>query len=145
MIDQLQQNNISYILDTNVLSELAKLEPNQKVLQKFQSHQHEIALPSIVWHELRFGWLKMPEGKRKHAIGILINEVIGTLAILPYDAIATRIHAEIRLQTQEIGLNIPFVDGQIASTAMSKGLILVTRNTKDFQSIDGLRIENWHE
>ena len=42
-----------------------------------------------------------------------------------------------------IGNNIPFVDGQIAAIAMAQGLILVTRNTKDFQAIEGLRQINW--
>ena len=136
-------NQISYLLDTNIVSELAKAQPNIEVLQKFYKAQQEIAIPSIVWHELRFGWLKMPEGQRKQHISAFLHDVVSLIPILDYDAHAAKIHAEIRIQTQNIGMNIPFVDGQIAAIAMAQGLILVTRNTKDFQAIDGLRLVNW--
>lgn len=136
-------NQISYLLDTNVISEIAKPTAHQHVLNQFQLHQYEVAIPSIVWQELRFGWLKMPEGARKQTIGTFIHDIVSHLPILPYDMQAARTHAEIRIQTQQSGLNIPFVDGQIAAIAIAQGLTLVTRNTKDFQSIDGLRLQNW--
>lgn len=69
--------------------------------------------------------------------------MVSLIPILDYDAQAAKIHAEIRIQTQKNGNNIPFVDGQIAAIAMAKGLTLVTRNTKDFQAIEGLRQINW--
>ncbi len=138
-------SQISYLLDTNTISELAKPQPCPAVLQQFYSAQHEIAIPSIVWHELRFGWLKMPDGQRKQQITIFLQDVVSLIPILDYDAHAAKIHAEIRIQTQSMGTNIPFADGQIAAIAMAQGLILVTRNTKDFQAIEGLRHSNWFE
>lgn len=136
-------NQISYLLDTNTISELAKPQPNSEVLRQFYTSQHEIAIPSIVWHELRFGWLKMADGQRKQLIAAFLHDVVSLIPILDYDAQAAKIHAEIRIQTQKVGANIPFVDGQIAAIAMAQGLILVSRNTKDFQAIDGLRLINW--
>lgn len=136
-------NQVSYLLDTNIISELVKPEPSISVLAQFERYQQEIAIPSVVWHELRSGWLKMPEGTKKHMIGSFLHEVISALTILPYDTSAARIHAEIRIQTQQTGINIPFVDGQIAAIAIAQGLSLITRNTKDFQSINGLRLQNW--
>lgn len=136
-------SQISYLLDTNIISELAKPQPNSAVLQQFYVAQHEIAISSIVWHELRFGWLRMPDGQRKQLITKFLHDVVSLIPILDHDAQAAKIHAEIRMQTQKIGNNIPFVDGQIAAIAMAQGLILVTRNTKDFQAVEGLRQINW--
>ncbi|GAA5009070.1 type II toxin-antitoxin system VapC family toxin [Acinetobacter puyangensis] len=138
-------NQISYLIDTNTISELVKTQPNINVLQQFQNAQDEISIPSIVWHELRFGWLNMLEGQRKRAIGAFLHNVVSLIPILDYDAHAAKLHAEIRIQTQTIGKNIPFVDGQIAAIAMANGLILITRNIKDFQNIEGLRLRNWFE
>lgn len=136
---------ISYLLDTNIISELIKQEPNSNVLKQFEQLQHELSISSVVWHELRFGWLKMPDSKRKQAIGIFIHDVVSLLPILPYDSQAARIHAEIRIEAQKNGQSLSFADGQIVAIAMSQGLSLVTRNTKDFESIAGIRLINWFE
>ena len=136
---------ISYLLDTNIISELIKPEPNSNVLRQFKLLQNELSISSVVWHELRFGWLKMPDSKRKQAIGIFIHDVVSLLPILPYDSQAARIHAEVRIAAQKNGQSLPFADGQIAAIAMAQGLSLVTRNTKDFKEISGLRLVNWFE
>lgn len=138
-------SQISLLLDTNIISELVKAEPHPHVLQQFQGYKQEIAIPSLVWHELRFGWLKMPDTKRKQSIGIFLYDVVSLLPILPYDTVAAKIHAEIRVEAQKIGQTLPFADGQIAAITMSQGLSLVTRNTKDFELIRGLRLINWFE
>ena len=51
----------------------------------------------------------------------------------------------IRIEAQKSGQTLPFADGQIAAIAMSQGLSLVTRNTKDFELIAGIRLINWFE
>jgi len=136
-------SHISYLLDTNIISELIKPQPNQHVISQFQLYQHEIAIPSLVWNELRFGWLKMPQGQRKEMIGSFLHDIVSLIPILSYHESAAKIHAEIRLEAQQNGLNIPFADGQIAAIAMAQGLALITRNSKDFQNISGLRLVNW--
>ena len=137
--------HMSLLLDTNVISELVKPEPNAQVIKHFYQHKDEIAISSIVWHELRFGWLKMPDGQKKQIIGSFLHDVVAMIPILAYDEKAAKIHAEIRIQTQQKGLNIPFVDGQIAAIAIAQGLTLITRNIKDFNAIEGIRLNNWFE
>ena len=66
-------SHISYLLDTDIISELIKPQPNQHAISQFQLYQHEIAIPSLVWHELRFAWLKMPQGQRKEMIGSFLQ------------------------------------------------------------------------
>lgn len=132
-----------WLLDTNIVSEGVKPAPNAGVMANLQRHADELALPAPVWHELRFGWLRMPEGRRKDAIGLYIQRVAGQLPVLPYDETAARIHAELRDMQERAGKPLPFVDGQIAAIAMANGLTLVTRNRKDFEGLAGLRVVDW--
>jgi tRNA(fMet)-specific endonuclease VapC len=136
-------HTISWLLDTNIISEAMRPAPNQTVLENLIRYENEIAIAAPVWHELRYGWLRMPEDQRKDAIGRYVQEVIGILTVLPYDSTAARIHAELRANCEQTGITLPFVDGQIAAIAMANGLTLVTRNTKDFSNLTGLRLNNW--
>jgi tRNA(fMet)-specific endonuclease VapC len=138
-------NTNTWLLDTNILSEAMRPTPNQNVLDHLIRFENELAIPSPVWHELRYGWQRMPDGQRKDGIGRYLQDVVGVLPILSYDAVAARIHAELRSNQERIGEAMPFVDGQIAAIAMAHGLTLVTRNTKDFANITGLRLTNWFE
>ncbi len=134
---------LSWLLDTNVLSEVTRPQPDAGVLQSMAAYQGEMAIPAPVWHELRFGWLRMPQGRRRDAIGRYLNDVVSLLPLLPYDGAAARIHAEVRADAERAGRSLAFVDGQIAAIAMAHGLTLVTRNHKDFAALPGLRWVSW--
>lgn len=134
---------ISRLIDTNIVSELVKPQPNSLVLKAFERYEGEIALSAIVWHELIYGWQKMAEGARQHQIGLFLKQVVTQLPVLNYDTNAARVHADIRVEAERQGKPLPFADGQIASIAIANGLTLVTRNLKDFSSIRGLVTENW--
>jgi tRNA(fMet)-specific endonuclease VapC len=66
------------------------------------------------------------------------------MTILPYDERAAEWHAKERARLTVLGQIPSFVDGQIAAVAKVNGLILVTRNTPDFEKFSGLKLENWH-
>lgn len=134
---------LSWLLDTNVLAEGARPRPDANVMLRLAEHASELAVAAPVWHELRFGWLRMPQGRRRDQIGAYLADVVGVLPVLPYDAPAARIHAELRAEAEGRGRPLPFVDGQIAAIAMAHGLVLVTRNEKDFAALPGLRQANW--
>ncbi|MEJ8847826.1 type II toxin-antitoxin system VapC family toxin [Variovorax rhizosphaerae] len=117
--------------------------PNAAVMAAMRRHSGELAIAAPVWHELRFGWLRMPQGQRRDAIERYLTDVVAALPGLPCDAAAPRVHAEIRAEADRSGKPLPFVDGQIASIAISQDLTLVTRNLKDFAGVSGLRLSNW--
>lgn len=135
----------TWLLDTNVVSEATRPQPCPAVMDNFTRYQGELVIAAPVWHELRFGWLRMPEGQRRDAIGRFVQDVAGRLPVLPYDATAARIHAELRTQRMQSGQTLPFVDGQIAAIAIAHGATLVTRNTKDFAGLQGLRMVDWFQ
>lgn len=137
---------IRYLLDTNVISEAIKALPNKNVTLKLKIYQQEIATASPVWHELQFGCLRLPVSRKRSMVQSFLSDVIkSTLEIIPYDEAAAEWHARQRAILTKGGRQPAFVDGQIAAIAKVNQLILVTRNTADYEGFSDLQIENWHE
>ena len=133
-----------YLLDTNMLSEPLKPQPNPAVIEKLHRHRHEIATATIVWHELWFGCYQLPLSRKRQHIEQYLNEVVlPYIPILPYNQSASEWHARERARLASIGQTPPFVDGQIAAIANAHGVIVVTRNEGDFRRFDGISVENW--
>ena len=136
---------MKYLLDTNVLSESVKTSPNKTVLKSIERYQLEIVTAAPVWHELCFGFQRMPVSRKREVLEGYLNDVIkSNMIILPYDERAAEWHAKERARLSASGKTPSFVDGQIASIAKVNGLVLVTRNTEDFKKFSELKLENWH-
>jgi tRNA(fMet)-specific endonuclease VapC len=137
---------MKYLLDTNVLSEAVKTVPNRHVMTMFEKHQEEIVTASPVWHELQYGCQRLPVSRKREIIESYIEDVIRqNMVILPYDERAARWHAEERARLAAQGQVPPYVDSQIAAIAKVNGLVLVTRNTADFEMFVNLKVQNWHK
>lgn len=137
---------MKYLLDTNVLSEAVAAKPDRNVMKMLESHQEEIATAAPVWHELLFGCFRLPASRKRKMIEMYLEDVVlGNIDILPYDERAAEWHAQQRAKLSMAGKTPSFVDGQIAAIARVNGLILVTRNTNDFESFDNISILNWHQ
>src|SRR4051812_17966719 len=119
--------------------------PSRRVMRKLSRHEDEIAIPAVVWHELRFGMERLPVSRRRAAIEQYLDEVIlPAMPILDYDRAAAEWHAAERARLAARGETPPFVDGQIAAIAYVHDLALVTLNASDFRSFHGLRVVGWH-
>lgn len=137
---------MKYLLDTNVLSEAVKADPDRNVMAMLERHQDEIATAAPVWHELMFGCLRLPVSRKREMIKAYLEDVVlGNMDILPYDERAAGWHAEQRARLSMQGKVPSLVDGQIAAIAWANGMILVTRNTDDFESFEDIRVLNWHK
>ena len=134
---------IKFLLDTNIISEPLRPVPSQTVMRQLKLHQMELAIPSIVWHELLVGCFRLPNSRKRLAIEKYLNEVV--LPILPYDAEAAKWHALERARLMSLGKTPAFADGQIAAIAHTKNLTLVTFNTVDFSLFKGLNLVDWHK
>lgn len=137
-----------YLLDTNIISEFSKLQPNQPLLQKAKDYENLCAICSTVWEETIFGYETMPEGKRKDKIFEYLCKIKELYQILPYDDFAAKICGEIRSKCKEAGKPAPFYDSQIAATAIANGMVLITHNTEDYSALkehSSLKIEDWWE
>ena len=135
---------IKYLLDTNVVSEPLRPKPSGAVIRKLQKHEQEIAIASVVWHELRFGVERLPSSRRREVIERYLEEVIlPAIPILAYDRPAAEWHARERARLVASGETPSFADGQIAAIAHIYDLTVVTFNEADFRRFEGLRVTKW--
>ena len=133
-----------FLLDTNVLSETLRPQPDPGVMHGLERHRRELSTAAPVIHEILFGALRFPPGARREAVLQEIEHVfLKTLYVLPYDRLAAEWHARQRARLTDEGLTPPFVDGQIAAIAAINGLTLVTHNVTDFAAFEGLTVEDW--
>jgi tRNA(fMet)-specific endonuclease VapC len=136
--------NEVYLLDTNALSEPARPRPSQTLMARVEQHRHEVATAAPAFCELYFGCLRLPPPRRRTNLDRYIREILlPRVPILPYDAAAAEWHAAERARLAALQYTPPFVDGQIAAIAATRGLILVTANIRDFQRFAGLTIVDW--
>ena len=135
---------LAYLVDTNTISEIEKMQPNPNVVARLEAHWLEIALASVSWHELLYGFHRLPESRRKQRVGFFIRHTVKPgIPVLPYDTAAAAWFAQERARLSQIGRTPSYPDGQIAAVAAVNNLVLVTRNTADFAHFAGVRLENW--
>ena len=134
---------MKYLLDTNVISEPLRPEPNRRVLRQLRRYEGDIAIPSVAWHELKFGLERLPPSRRRDAIEHYLADVVLRIPILDYDRASAEWHARERARLVGRGQTPPFIDGQIAAIARTHDLTLVTFNEGDFRRFEGLRVQGW--
>lgn len=135
---------LRFLLDTNVISEPLRPAPDQIVLERLREHQAEIAIASVVWHELWYGCCRLPKSSKRTLIDAYLKDVVArAIPILAYDPRAALWHAEERARLAGVDRLPPFADGQIAAIAATNGLRLVTFNCDDFVAFQGLQVEDW--
>ncbi|WP_416236334.1 PIN domain-containing protein [Spirulina sp. CCNP1310] len=77
-------SSLRFLLDTNILSEPLKPQPNQSVIQKIQENQRYIATASVVYHEIYYGMASLPDSHRRRAIAAYLqDEVLAKLRNIP--------------------------------------------------------------
>ncbi|MDZ8261936.1 type II toxin-antitoxin system VapC family toxin [Nostoc sp. ChiQUE01b] len=136
--------SLNYLLDTNIFSEAKRPHPNEKVMEKLRLYRQETATAILVIHEMLYGCFRLPISKKRQDIEDYINNIIlAEIPLFDYDLKSAQYHAQERARLSKIGKNPGFIDGQIASVAVTNNLILVTNNVADFQDFDGINIENW--
>lgn len=135
---------LKYLLDTNILSEPTKKQPNPYVIERLAAHAGECATAVTVWHELHYGVMRLPPTPRKQAL-LAYLEALGrsNLPILPYEGSAAVWLAQERARLALLGIPVPYADSEIAAIAHAHQLVLVTRNVTDFSVYTGLQVENW--
>ena len=135
-----------FLLDTNVLSELMREHPDAGVLGWFaQNKRAAMSISAVTQAEILTGIALLPAGKRRAALAIAAEQMFEqdfAGRCLAFDAVAARNYALIVADRTRRGLPISTEDAQIAATALAAGLTVATRNTKDFENIDGLTLAN---
>ena len=131
-----------YMLDTNICIYAIKHKPKQ-VFFRLQEHEPaEICISSITYAELVHGVEKSQAvEKNRLALALLLSNI----EILNFDSSAAESYGKIRADLEKQGTPIGPLDMMIAGHARSLGYTVVTNNTKEFQRVDRLKLENWTE
>ena len=136
-----------YLLDTNIISQVTKPEPVEKLITNLELHTGTCVISSITWYELKNGIELLDEGQKKTKLQTFLTDYVQTaFPVIPYDIHAASINADITSKLLRLGKPTPILDTQIASIAIANNLILVTDNLKDFSIFTehfNLMIENW--
>ena len=125
-----------FAVDTNVASELMRLEPTPAVAAWIAERDaQDMYLTAVTEAELRDGIAIMPAGRRRSrleaAMTRWLDQGFGE-RILPFDSAAARAYAEIAADRRRAGRPIGEADCQIAAICRSRGAVLITRNVRDF-------------
>ena len=130
---------LKYMLDTNICIFTTKNKP-ESVREKFNCHSHQLCISSVTLMELIYGAEKSTAPERNLAI---IEGFTARLSVLNYDCYAAAHSGQIRAELARFGKPIGPYDLMIAGHARSCGLIVVTNNTREFERVSGLRLEDW--
>lgn len=128
-----------YLLDTNILSDLIR-NPQGRVTEKVSSvGEGNICTSVIVAAELRFGAAK----KQSPRLTAQLEAVLSAVDVLPFEASADAVYAEIRASLERAGKIIGGNDLLIAAHGLASGCVVVTDNEGEFTRVEGLAVENW--
>ena len=128
------------MLDTNICIYIIKNRP-PKVREKFQEFSiGELCISTITVSELMYGAFKS-EFVEKNLKAI--ESFLMPFEIVDYDYMASIEYGKIRANLEKKGKVIGNMDMQIAGHALALGLVLVTNNTKEFERVEGLGLDNW--
>ncbi len=128
-----------YLLDTNIISDLIR-NPQGKAAQRIaKAGEDNICTSIIVAAELRYGCAKSRSGRLLKAV----EDLLGEIEVLPFEGPADVEYGEIRAGLETAGKPIGGNDLLIAAHAHALGATVVTANTKEFERVPGLKVENW--
>ncbi|MBN1630046.1 MAG: type II toxin-antitoxin system VapC family toxin [Thermoleophilia bacterium] len=133
------------LLDTNVISELMRREPDPSAASWVDAHpRSELHISAVTRGEIELGIGLLPDGKRKQGLKTVAMRVFADFhgRCLPFDERAASFYAEVVLGRRNAGRPISVEDAQIAAVALALGLTLATRNVADFAGIEGLQVVN---
>ena len=129
----------SYLLDTNILSDLVR-HPTGKIFSKIQEvGEEKICTSIIVACELKFG----AEKKNSQRLKERVELVLELLCVLPIISNMAQDYATIRTHLERKGTPIGGNDLLIATHALNLGLTVVTDNVREFTRVPNLKVENW--
>lgn len=133
------------VVDTNVVSELVRTDPDPTVLLWFSGlRPDELCLTATVTAEIYDGISRLPPGRRRDTLQTHVDELLGTAfgsRVLPFDHPSARVYALVVERRRRAGRPIAIADAQIAAVCLRHDATLATRNVPDFDHL-GIDVVN---
>lgn len=131
---------MKYMLDTNICIYVIKHKPTAAVKNFLKHNPEELGISAVTYAELLHGVEKSQAVERNRMALMLF---LSAISILEFDSYAAEEYGKIRADLERKGTPIGPMDLLIAGHARSKGLILVTNNTREFMRVEDLEVEDW--
>ena len=134
------------LLDTNVISEAIKPQPDPNVSAWLDAQAAEtLYLSTVTLAEMQFGISALPFGKRKAMLMEALDGVVELFAgrILPFDVNAARKYGELAVKARAAGKGFPTPDGYIAAIAAARGFTIASRDASAFLAAGIDVIDPW--
>lgn len=137
---------MTFLLDTNIVSELTRREPSRAVID-FLNNSSDLAISVIVFHELEFGIQCIVDQARKAKLQAFAQTLRQRFAgrIVDVSLLIAETAGRFRASEKSLGRVLAELDALIAATAMVQGWTLVTRNVKDFEKLNISLLNPWDE
>jgi hypothetical protein len=136
-----------FVLDTNVVSELMRSEPEPLVSKWIgQRSATRLFFTAVGEAELRYGLEILARGARREALAAKIDVMIQDKLrdrVLPFDSAAANAYAEVAARRRTQGRSVSHADCQIAAIARCRNAAVVTRNVRDFEETGVEIINPW--
>jgi len=129
-----------YLLDTNICVYIIKKKPPEVLATLKTKSKSGIAVSSLTVAELEYG-IEKSEAKEKNRISLI--ELLSIFTIIPFDDKDAVEYGRIRTDLEKKGTVIGDIDMLLAAQARCNELIFVTNNSKEFDRVENLRLENW--
>lgn len=140
---------MSFLLDTNVLSESAKPRPDGGVIDWLAVTEEDRLFLSVVsLAELRYGVERLSDGRKKFALNSWLTDDLPRRfenRLLFIDGETADQWGRIVAHTQAVGRPIGAMDAFLAATALRHGLTLATRNVTDFEAVGVAIFNPWSQ
>lgn len=130
---------LRYLLDTNICIFTIKNRP-AVVRERFKRFADQLCISTVTWMELVYGAERSAHPEHNLRIA---ESLAARLSVLDYDAEAASHTGQIRAQLASEGTPIGPYDQMISGHARSRGLVVVTNNTREFDRVPGLQLEDW--
>lgn len=138
---------MNFLVDTCVISELGKKEPDLNVISWLRSCPEEkLFLSSLTIGELQKGVSKLGPSKKKNELQYWINiKLLNRFAgrLIPIDSAVAQKWGQIQAKAEQMGKPMPALDGLIAATALTHNLTVLTRNAQDMKTSGAEIVNPW--
>ena len=125
------------VVDTNVVSELMRVEPSRRVVAWLDARRADtLFLTTVTLGEVSYGLNVLPVGRRRRRLELAFESFLErgfSHRVLPFDEPAGREYGALMARRREMGRPASTADGQIAGIARSRGYAIATRNVRDFE------------